>query len=159
MDVVLLLVPVAFIGGLFGVIILFGRNETKRLIKKEKKLIDAYKSGVFGGSSENAKTVTTIKKQKSDIAKCPYCGGLFDYKKGPCPSCGASAKEVGEELIITKVEEHQEILKALEYQHQEKMKDLSEKASKDKRDNFWAPMIAFAMIIIMVLGILIVVIK
>ena len=159
MDVIPIFVLVVFMATFLGVIIFLERNETKKLIKKEKKIIYAYKSGAFGNLPGNAKTVTTIKKQKSDMAKCPYCGGLFDYKKGPCPSCGASAKEVGEELVITKVEEHQEILRALEYQHEEKLKELSEKASQDKRDNFWAPMIIFAMLIMMVLGILSIVIK
>lgn len=113
------------------------KNKVKEEIAKEKKLVKHYQKEIANASGDvkSVKSVTTIRIGKSDMADCPYCGRRFSVKDGTCPSCGATAQVTDDEVVVTKTEEHQEVLKALEYQHRERLEKLKNERSAKRNEN------------------------
>lgn len=113
------------------------KNKVKQEIAKEKRLVEHYRKEIetSSGNLKSAKTVVTVRIGKSDMADCPYCGRRFSVKDGTCPSCGATATVTGDEIVVTKIEENQEILKALEYGHKEKLEALKNERSAKRNEN------------------------
>lgn len=116
------------------------KNKVKEEIAKEKKLVKHYQKEIANatGDAKSVKSVTTIRVGKSDMADCPYCGRRFSVKDGTCPSCGATAQVTDDEIVVTKTEEHQEVLKALEYQHRERLEKLKNERSAKRNENLAA---------------------
>lgn len=110
------------------------KDSIRNQIKREKKFIKEYQKEHANDAIPNAKTITKIIYGKSDKVSCPYCGRNFNVSDGTCPSCGAVAQRTENEIVFEKIEEHQELVKSIEYRHKEWLETLKTQQSNERRE-------------------------
>jgi len=145
---------VMMIGGFVFVIwfeIRSNRSEATKRIEAEKKALKSYRKELskIDTDGPNVRAVESIRIGKSDKAKCPYCGRTFLVSSGTCPSCGATVSVTDDEIVITRSDEHIELLKGMEYRHKENLEELKLQRSKDRRETY--TMFLFCVIVLIVL--------
>lgn len=110
------------------------KDSIQNQIKREKKFIKEYQKEHANDAAPNAKTITKIIYGKSDKVSCPYCGRNFNVSDGTCPSCGAVVQRTENEIVFEKIEEHQELLKSIEYRHKDWLETLKAQRSNERRE-------------------------
>jgi hypothetical protein len=120
----------------------------KRIAEEEQVLKEMLSS--TNQSSENVSSFTPYEIGASSSVTCPYCKRTFDANSGKCPGCGATAIKAGNKITITQVTEHQEVLKALEYKHIEKLaalKNEQKKISEERKKHVHDTLIGIVIVI------------
>ncbi len=82
----------------------------------------------------NAKAVLTYEIEDNSANICPYCNGSFTSNDIKCPSCGAQISRNGGKIVIKKITEHQEVLAALHYKHNERIEELKLELERVRED-------------------------